>query len=118
MVSIVKSGLAAPEGQLLPGPVKLPSKASTVYQRALDDAYLADRGIDGGVLPKSAEIHVEPLAADHRAIVAENLLSEDQNAECMTRLVDDAVPAGERHALTGHRIDQQRNLCRVFRMFV
>ena len=33
MVAIVKSGLSAPEG-VLPGPVKLMTKASTVYKRA------------------------------------------------------------------------------------
>src|SRR5207342_3507340 len=44
MVAIVKSGLSAPEG-LLPGPVKLMTKASTVYKRAQDDKYQSDRGI-------------------------------------------------------------------------
>jgi L-serine dehydratase len=45
MVAIVKSGLNAPEGSLLPGPIKLQSKAATVYKRAQDDKYQADRGI-------------------------------------------------------------------------
>jgi L-serine dehydratase len=44
MVAIVKSGLSAPEG-LLPGPVKLMTKASTVYKRAQDETHQADRGI-------------------------------------------------------------------------
>jgi L-serine dehydratase len=44
MVAIVKSGLSAPEG-LLPGPVKLKTKAATVYKRAQDEAYQSDRGI-------------------------------------------------------------------------
>ncbi len=44
MVAIVKSGLEAPEG-FLPGPVKLASKASTVYKRAQDEKFEADRGI-------------------------------------------------------------------------
>jgi L-serine dehydratase len=44
MVAIVKSGLNAPEG-VLPGPIKLQSKAATVYKRAQDDQYQADRGI-------------------------------------------------------------------------
>jgi L-serine dehydratase len=44
MVAIVKSGLNAPEGPL-PGPVKLMTKASTVYKRAQDETYQADRGI-------------------------------------------------------------------------
>ena len=44
MVAIVKSGLSAPEG-LLPGPVKLKTKAATVYKRAQDEKYQSDRGI-------------------------------------------------------------------------
>ncbi len=44
MVAIVKSGLAQPEG-LLPGPVKLKSKAATVYKRSQDEQYQSDRGI-------------------------------------------------------------------------
>jgi L-serine dehydratase len=45
MVAIVKSGLNAPEGSLLPGPIKLQSKAATVYKRAQDDKYQSDRAI-------------------------------------------------------------------------
>jgi L-serine dehydratase len=44
MVAIVKSGLDAPPG-LLPGPVKLMTKAGTVYKRAQDEQYASDRGI-------------------------------------------------------------------------
>jgi len=44
MVAIVKSGLNAPEG-VLPGPVKLKTKAGTVYKRAQDDKYQSERGI-------------------------------------------------------------------------
>ena len=44
MVAIVKSGLSAKE-DVLPGPAKLMTKASTVYKRAQDEAYQADRGI-------------------------------------------------------------------------
>jgi L-serine dehydratase len=44
MVAIVKSGLSAPEG-VLPGPVKLKTKAATVYKRAQDEQYQSDRGI-------------------------------------------------------------------------
>ena len=44
MVAIVKSGLDAPEG-VLPGPIKLQTKAATVYKRAQDETYQADRGI-------------------------------------------------------------------------
>jgi L-serine dehydratase len=45
MVAIVKSGLNAPETDVLPGPIKLHSKAATVYKRAQDDKYQGDRGI-------------------------------------------------------------------------
>jgi L-serine dehydratase len=45
MVAIVKSGLKAPEDDVLPGPIKLHSKAATVYKRAQDDTFQADRGI-------------------------------------------------------------------------
>jgi L-serine dehydratase len=45
MVAIVKSGLSAPESDVLPGPIKLQSKASTVYKRSQDDKYPGDRGI-------------------------------------------------------------------------
>ena len=44
MVAIVKSGLNAPEG-VLPGPIKLQSKAATVFKRAQDDQFQSDRGI-------------------------------------------------------------------------
>jgi L-serine dehydratase len=44
MVAIVKSGLAAPE-VVLPGPIKLHTKAGTVYKRAMDDKYQSDRAI-------------------------------------------------------------------------
>ena len=42
MLATVKLGLAVKEG-LLPGPIKLQSKAATVYQRAQDDKYQTDR---------------------------------------------------------------------------
>ena len=45
MVAIVKSGLKAPEGERLPGPIKLQSKASTVFKRAQDESFQSDRGI-------------------------------------------------------------------------
>jgi L-serine dehydratase len=44
MIAIVKSGLSAPE-DVLPGPVKLKTKASTVFKRAQDEQYQSDRGI-------------------------------------------------------------------------
>jgi L-serine dehydratase len=45
MLAIVDSGLKAPEDSVLPGPIKLHSKAATVYKRAMDQPYAADKGI-------------------------------------------------------------------------
>jgi L-serine dehydratase len=44
MIATVKSGLAVKEG-LLPGPIKLHSKAATVFERSKDDKYESDRVI-------------------------------------------------------------------------
>jgi L-serine dehydratase len=44
MVATVKSGLSVKEG-VLPGPIKLHSKAATVWERSQDDKYEADRAI-------------------------------------------------------------------------
>ena len=44
MLATVKAGLAVKEG-VLPGPIKLQSKAATVYERAQDDKYETDRAI-------------------------------------------------------------------------
>ena len=44
MLATVKSGLSVKEG-VLPGPIKLASKASTVYERAMDEKYESDRAI-------------------------------------------------------------------------
>ena len=44
MLATVKAGLAVKEG-VLPGPIKLHSKAATVYERAQDDKFEADRAI-------------------------------------------------------------------------
>ena len=44
MLATVKSGLSVKEG-VLPGPIKLHSKAATVYERAQDDKYESDRAI-------------------------------------------------------------------------
>ena len=44
MVAIVKSGLEMPEG-VLPGPIKLKTKAGTVFKRAQDEKFQADRAI-------------------------------------------------------------------------
>src|SRR6188474_735500 len=44
MLATVKAGLSIKEG-LLPGPIKLHSRAATVFERAKDDKYEADRAI-------------------------------------------------------------------------
>jgi L-serine dehydratase len=44
MLATVKSGLSVKEG-VLPGPIKLHSKAATVWNRAQDDKYESDRAI-------------------------------------------------------------------------
>jgi L-serine dehydratase len=44
MLATVKAGLSVKEG-LLPGPIKLQSKAATVWERAQDDKYESDRAI-------------------------------------------------------------------------
>jgi L-serine dehydratase len=45
MVATVKSGLSMPEDDVLPGPIKLHSKAATVYKRSMDDKYESEKGI-------------------------------------------------------------------------
>lgn len=44
MLATVKSGLSVKEG-VLPGPIKLQSKAATVWERSQDDKYESDRAI-------------------------------------------------------------------------
>jgi L-serine dehydratase len=44
MLATVKAGLAVKEG-VLPGPIKLQSKAATVWERAQDDKFESDRAI-------------------------------------------------------------------------
>jgi len=67
MVAIVKSGLNAPEG-VLPGPIKLQSKAATVYKRAQDDLYQSDRGI--GMLCAYALAGSEENGRGHLVVTA------------------------------------------------
>jgi L-serine dehydratase len=67
MVAIVKSGLSAPEG-VLPGPIKLKTKAGTVYKRAMDEQYQADRGI--GVVSAYALAGSEENARGHLVVTA------------------------------------------------
>jgi len=44
MLATVKAGLSVKEG-MLPGPIKLHSKAATVFERAQDDKYQSDKAI-------------------------------------------------------------------------
>ena len=67
MVAIVKSGLNAPDG-VLPGPIKLQSKAATVYKRAQDDQFQSDRGI--GILSAYALAGSEENARGHLVVTA------------------------------------------------
>jgi L-serine dehydratase len=68
MVATVTSGLKAPEDDVLPGPIKLHSKAATVYKRAMDEAYQADRGI--GALSAYALAASEENGRGHLVITA------------------------------------------------
>src|SRR3981189_661229 len=68
MVATVKSGLSMPEDNVLPGPIKLHSKAATVYKRAMDDSYQADRGI--GALSAYALAASEENGRGHPVITA------------------------------------------------
>src|SRR3954467_2386947 len=68
MVATVKSGLSMPEDDVLPGPIKLHSKAATVYKRAMDDQFQADRGI--GTLSAFALAASEENGRGHLVITA------------------------------------------------
>jgi len=68
MVATVKSGLSMPEDDVLPGPIKLHSKAASVYKRALDDKIEADRGI--GALSAFALAASEENGRGHLVITA------------------------------------------------
>src|SRR5262249_44116213 len=67
MLATVKSGLAVKEG-LLPGPIKLHSKAATVWERAMDDKYETDRAI--GLVSACALAASEENARGHLVITA------------------------------------------------
>jgi L-serine dehydratase len=67
MLATVKAGLAVNEG-VLPGPIKLHSKAATVYQRAQDDKYESDRAI--GMVSAFAIAASEENARGHLVITA------------------------------------------------
>src|SRR5688500_15760911 len=68
MVATVKSGLSMPEDDVLPGPIKLHSKAATVYKRAMDDKFQSDKGI--GVLSAFALAASEENGRGHLVITA------------------------------------------------
>jgi L-serine dehydratase len=67
MVNIVKAGLRAPESTL-PGPIKLKTKAGDVYKRAMDDQFVAQRGV--GVVSAYALAGSEENARGHLVVTA------------------------------------------------
>jgi len=67
MLATVKAGLAVKEG-VLPGPIKLHSKAAAVYARAQDDKYESDRAI--GLVSSFALAASEENARGHLVITA------------------------------------------------
>jgi len=67
MVNIVKAGLSAPIATL-PGPIKLKTKASDVYKRAMDDTYVSQRGV--GVVSAYALAGSEENARGHLVVTA------------------------------------------------
>jgi L-serine dehydratase len=67
MLATVKSGLSI-KGGVLPGPIKLQSKAATVWERAQDDQYQGDRAI--GYLSACALAASEENARGHLVITA------------------------------------------------
>lgn len=68
MLLTVKAGLKVPDGDVLPGPIKLKSKAAAIYKRAMDEANPADRGL--GVLSACAIAAGEENARGHLVITA------------------------------------------------
>ena len=68
MLATVKAGLAVSEDDVLPGPIKLHSKAATVYKRAMDEQYQADKGI--GALSAYALAASEENGRGHLVITA------------------------------------------------
>jgi L-serine dehydratase len=67
MVNIVKAGLAAPPATL-PGPIKLKTKASDVYKRAMDDKFEAQRAV--AVVAAYALAGSEENARGHLVVTA------------------------------------------------
>jgi L-serine dehydratase len=67
MVNIVKSGLNMPPG-VLPGPIKLKTKAGEVLKRAMDDKYERERGV--GVISAYALAGSEENGRGHLVVTA------------------------------------------------
>jgi L-serine dehydratase len=67
MIATVKAGLAVKEG-VLPGPIKLHSKAATVFQRAQDEKYESDKAV--ALLSACALAASEENARGHLVITA------------------------------------------------
>jgi L-serine dehydratase len=67
MVNIVKTGLKGPS-IVLPGPIKLKTKAADVYVRAMDDKYEGQRGV--GVVSAYALAGSEENARGHLVVTA------------------------------------------------
>jgi len=67
MVNIVKTGLSLPSS-VLPGPIKLMTKAGDVYKRAMDDEYEKQRGL--GVVAAYALAGSEENARGHLVVTA------------------------------------------------
>lgn len=67
MVNIVRSGLKMPPG-VLPGPIKLKTKAGDVYKRALDDKFVKQQGV--GVISAYALAGSEENARGHLVVTA------------------------------------------------
>jgi L-serine dehydratase len=67
MIATVKAGLAVKE-DVLPGPIKLQSKAATVWERAQDDRYQTDKAV--AMLSACALAASEENARGHLVITA------------------------------------------------
>ncbi len=67
MVNIVKTGLSMPPS-VLPGPIKLKTKAGEVYKRALDDKWERQKGV--GVVAAYALAGSEENARGHLVVTA------------------------------------------------
>jgi L-serine dehydratase len=67
MVNIVKTGLSMPVS-VLPGPIKLKTKAGEVYKRAMDDQYERQKGV--GVVAAYALAGSEENARGHLVVTA------------------------------------------------